>query len=87
MFLQRLETARRKSSSSGLVLLLGETLHDVARKDVSPRAKERYLARSRAAYREVVKNEPFNASGYLGLAEVAEPGEERVDMAARGGSS
>jgi tetratricopeptide (TPR) repeat protein len=78
VFLQRLETARRKSNFTGLVLLLGDTLRDVARKDVSPRAQERYLERSRAAYREVVKNEPFNASGYLGLAEVAEPGEERV---------
>jgi hypothetical protein len=79
VFLQRLETARRRDSySSGVALLLGKTLHALARRDVSPQAKERYLTRSRAAYREVVKTEPFNASGYLGLAEVAEAGEERV---------
>jgi hypothetical protein len=80
VFLQRLETARRRSRSPGLALLLGNTLQGIARKDdVSPQAKERYLRRSRAAYRQVVKDEPFNASGYLGLAEVAETGEERVD--------
>jgi hypothetical protein len=79
VFLQRLETARRGAYSSGVVLLLGETLHGLAMKDVPPEAKGRYLERSRAAYREVVRNEPFNASGYLGLAEVAESGEERVD--------
>ena len=80
VFLQRLETARRRSRSSGLALLLGDTLQGIARQDdVSPQAKERYLRRSRAAYRQVVKDEPFNASGYLGLAEVAENGEERVD--------
>ena len=79
VFLQRLETARRGPYSSGVVLLLGETLHGLARKDVPPEVKQRYLERSRAAYREVVQNEPFNASGYLGFAEVAETGEERVD--------
>ena len=80
VFLQRLETVRRQDSySSGVALLLGETLHSLARRDVSPQSKERYLNRSRAAYREVVKNEPFNASGYLGLAEVAGAGEERVE--------
>jgi hypothetical protein len=78
VFLQRLETARRTSDSPGLVLLLGETLQRLARKDVAPEAKERYLQRARVAYGEVVKNQPFNASGCLGLAEVAEPGEERV---------
>ncbi|HEY3517460.1 MAG TPA: hypothetical protein VGL98_10480 [Gammaproteobacteria bacterium] len=80
VFLQRLETARRRSRSPGLALLLGNTLQGIARKDdVSPQAKERYLRRSRAAYRQVVKDEPFSASGYLGLAEVAETGEERVE--------
>ncbi len=79
VFLQRLETARRGSYSSGVALLLGETLHGLARQDVSPQAKERYLERSRAAYREVVRREPLNASGYLGLAEAAKTGEERVE--------
>jgi hypothetical protein len=79
VFLQRLETARRRSYSTGMALLLGETLRSVARKDVSPQAKERYLRRSRAAYRDVVKREPYNAAGYLGLAEVAETGEARVE--------
>lgn len=79
MFLQRLETARRGAYSTGLALLLGATLHDVAQRGVSARAKERYLQRSRAAYRQVVKNEPFSASGYLGLADVAATGQERVD--------
>jgi hypothetical protein len=79
VFLQRIETARRGSYSSGLTLLLGETLRGLARENVPDEAKSRYLERSRAAYRDVVKNEPFNASGYLGLAEVAETGEERVD--------
>jgi hypothetical protein len=78
VFLQRLETARRSSDSSGMALLLGETLQRLARKDVAPKAKERYLQRARIAYGEVVKRQPFDASGYLGLAEVAEPGEERV---------
>jgi hypothetical protein len=79
VFLQRLETARRGSYSSGVALLLGETLRDLARKDdVAPQARERYLARAVAAYREVVKNEPLSASGYLGLAELAEAGEARV---------
>ena len=64
VFLQRLETLRRQSSySTGVALLLGETLHDVSQREVSPQAKERYLQRSRVAYREVVKNEPLNASG------------------------
>jgi hypothetical protein len=79
VFLQQLETARRGSYSTGMALLLGETLRDAARKDASPQAKERFLQRARAAYREVVKNEPFNASGYLGLADVAETGAERVE--------
>jgi hypothetical protein len=79
VFLQRLETARRVSYSSGVALLLGETLHGLAQENLPPVVKERYLERSRAAYREVVRNEPFNASGYLGLAEVAETGEERVE--------
>jgi hypothetical protein len=78
-FLQRLETARRGPYSGGVALLLGETLGDVARKEASPQAKERFLRRARAAYREVVKNEPFNAAGYLGLADVAETGAERVE--------
>lgn len=80
VFLQRLETARRRSRSTGLAFLLGNTLQGIARNDnVAPQAKERYLRRSRAAYRQVVKDQPFSASGYLGLAEVAETGEERVD--------
>ena len=79
VFLQRLETARRGSYSSGVTLLLAETLHGLARKDVASEVKARYLERSRAAYGQVVKNEPFNAAGYLGLAEVAETGEARVD--------
>jgi hypothetical protein len=78
VFLQRLETARRRSSSSAMALLLGDTLRGLARRDLPPQVQARYLERSRAAYREVVKNEPLNASGYLGLADVAEPGEERV---------
>jgi hypothetical protein len=79
VFLQRLETARRGPYSTGITLLLGETLHTLARRDVSPEAQARYLERSRAAYGQAVKNEPFNASGYLGLAEVAETGEKRVE--------
>jgi len=78
-FLQRLETARRGSYSTGVALLLGDTLRDVARKDTSPQAKERFLQRARAAYRDAVKHEPFNASGYLGLADVAATNEERVE--------
>jgi len=78
VFLQRLETAKRASHSPGLALLLGKTLGRLARQDVSPQAKERYLKRARSAYSEVVRNEPLNASGYLGLAEVAAPGAERV---------
>lgn len=79
VFLQRLETDRRRGYSSGLALLLGETLHDLSQKDVSPQAKERYLRRARAAYGDVVENEPLSAAGYLGLAEVAADGEERVE--------
>lgn len=79
VFLQRLETARRRSSSADLALLLGETLRSVAARDLSPEAKERYLRRARAVYREVVRNEPLKARGYLELAEVAASGEERVD--------
>jgi hypothetical protein len=79
VFLQRLETARRGPPASAGALLLGETLERLSRKDVSPEARERYLERSRAAYRQVVRNEPLKASGYLGLAEVARTGEERVE--------
>jgi hypothetical protein len=79
-FLQRLETVRQRSRAPGLALLLGDTLQVIARKDeVSPQARQDYFRRSRAAYRQVVKDQPFSASGYLGLAEVAETGEERVD--------
>lgn len=79
VFLQRLETARKGPYSTGVALLLGETLADAARKDASPQAKERFLQRARAAYGEVVKNEPYNASGYLGLADIAATGAERVE--------
>lgn len=79
VFLQRLETARRGSTSSDLALLLGETLLGLSRKGVSSQAEARYLARSRAAYLQAVQREPFNAAGYLGLAEAAGTGEERVD--------
>ena len=80
VFLQHLETARRGAAySSGVALLLGNTLQRLARTNVSPQAKERYLQRARAAYSEVVQKEPLKASGYLGLAAVAEPGDERVD--------
>lgn len=79
VFLQELETARRTSYSSGVALLLGETLHGLAQKNVPPLVKQRYRERSRAAFREVVRNEPLNASGYLGLAEVAETDEQRVE--------
>lgn len=79
VFLQRVETARRTSYASGVALLLGETLHGLAQKDVPPLVKQRYRERSRAAFREVVRNEPLNASGYLGLAEVAETDEQRVE--------
>lgn len=79
VFLQQLETARRRQAySPDLALLLGETLHSVARRDVPPAAKERYLERSRAAFSEVVRREPLRAAGYLGLADVAEQGEDRV---------
>jgi hypothetical protein len=79
VFLQRLETARKGAYSTGIALLLGETLADAASKDASPQSHERFLQRARAAYGEVVKNEPFNASGYLGLAEIAATGAERVE--------
>src|SRR5688572_15320038 len=79
VFLQRLETARRGSYSTDMALLLGDTLGGLARKDVPPQMKRNFVSRARNAYREVVKNEPFNASGYLGLAEVAETGDERVE--------
>jgi hypothetical protein len=80
VFVQRLETARRSSSySTGMALLLGETLHTVSRRDLPPEVKERYRQRSRAAYGEVVSREPLKASGYLGLAELAETGEQRVE--------
>lgn len=79
-FLQRLEAVRQRSRSSGLALLVGDTLQGLARKDeVSPQARQEYFRRSRAAYRQVVKDQPFSASGYLGLADVAETGEERVE--------
>ena len=77
VFLQRLETTRRGSSSTALLLTLGETLHELARKDVPAEAKRRYLERSRAAYGEAVRRRPLDASGYLGLAELT-VGEERV---------
>ncbi|HSC13615.1 MAG TPA: hypothetical protein VLI71_00785 [Gammaproteobacteria bacterium] len=79
VFSQRLETARRGAYSTGVSLLLGETLAGLSDKEESPRAKQRFLQRARAAYREVVKNEPFNAAGYLGLADVAATGAERVE--------
>jgi hypothetical protein len=80
VLLQHLETTRRRGADSAdMALLLGKTLHDLALKDGPPTAKERFLARARAAYGEAVRREPFNASGYLGLAEVAASGEERVE--------
>jgi hypothetical protein len=79
LFLQRLETARRASYSTGVSLLLGETLAGLADKEASAQAKERFLERARAAYRDVVKKEPFNAAGYLGLADVAATGADRVE--------
>src|SRR5262245_31132031 len=79
-FLQRLEAVRQRPRAQGLALLLGDTLQVIARKtEVTPQAREEYFRRSRAAYRQVVKDAPFSASGYLGLAEVAETAEERVD--------
>ena len=79
-FLQRLETVRQRSRAPGLALLLGDTLQGLARKaEVSPQAREEYFRRSRAAYRQGVKEQPFSASGYLGLADVAETSEERVE--------
>ena len=79
-FLQRLETVRQRSRSPDLTLLLGDTLQGIAgRNEVSPQARDEYLRRSRTAYRQVVKDQPFRASGYLGLADVAETGEERVE--------
>ena len=79
VFLSRLETIRRASYSTDVALLLGETLHSLAEKEVPPEMKERLLERARAAYGQVVEREPFNASGYLGLAEVAATGEEQVE--------
>ena len=80
VFLQRLETARRgAANSSGVALLLGETLQRLAQADVSTQAKARYLRRARAAYSEVVRKAPLRASGYLGLAEVAETPDKRVE--------
>ena len=79
-FLQRLETVRQRSRSPGLTLLVGDTLQGLARKDeVSPQAREEYLRKSRAAYRQVVKDQPFSASGYLGLADASATREERVE--------
>jgi hypothetical protein len=79
VFLQRLETTQRGAYSTGVSLLLGETLAGLSDREESPRAKQRYLQRARAAYREVVKKEPFNAAGYLGLADFAATGTERVE--------
>ena len=80
VFLQQLETARRRQAySADMALLLGETLHSISRRDLPPAAKERYLERSRAAFTEVVRREPLRAAGFLGLADVAENGEERVE--------
>jgi hypothetical protein len=79
LFLQRLETMKRGGYSTGVSLLLGETLAGLSDNEVSPQAKQTYLERARAAYREVVTNEPFNASGYVGLADVASTGAERVE--------
>jgi len=79
VFVQQLETARRGSYSTPLAMLVADSLRDAAAKDGSPRAKEGHLERARVAYRDVVKHEPFNAAGYLGLADVAATGEERVD--------
>ncbi len=79
-FVQRLETARRGSYSSGVTLLLGETLGTLARNPtLPPVVKERYLERARAAFKEVVRREPLLAAGFLGLADVAETGEARVE--------
>jgi hypothetical protein len=80
VFLQRLETARRREAfSADMALLLGETLHSVSRREIPTAAKERYLERTRAAFTEVVRREPLRATGYLGLADVAEKGEERIE--------
>jgi hypothetical protein len=79
VFLQRLDATQRGAYSSGVSLLLGETLAGLSDKEESPRAKQRFLQRARAAYREVVKREPFNAAGYLGLADIAPTGAERVE--------
>ena len=79
VFVQQLETARRGSYSTPMAMLMGDSLRDAAAKDGAPGAKEKYLERARVAYRDVVKHEPFNASGYLGLADVAATGDERVE--------
>lgn len=79
VFVQQLETARRGAYSTPLAMLMGDSLRDAAVKDGTPRAKEKYLERARVAFRDVVKHEPFNASGYLGLADVAATGDERVE--------
>ena len=79
VFSQRLEGAQRGAYVAAVSLLLGETLAGLADEEESPRAKQRFLQRARAAYRQVVENEPFNAAGYLGLADVAASGAERVE--------
>jgi hypothetical protein len=79
LFLGRLEAVRRTSNTPDVALLLGETLHGLAQKNVPAEVKALYLERSRAAYREVVRMQPLSAHGYLGLAKVAKTGEERVD--------
>jgi hypothetical protein len=78
-FLGRIETARRASNSPEVALLFGETLHELAQENVPAEVKAMYLERSRAAFRDVVRMQPLNAQGYLGLAKVAKTGEERVD--------
>jgi hypothetical protein len=78
-FLGRIETARRTSNSPEVALLFGETLHDLAQRNVPAEVKAAYLERARAAYRDVVRMQPLGAYGYLGLAKVAKTGEERVD--------
>lgn len=80
VFLQQLETARRRSPSVDLLLLLGDTLKGLSQSNELPlEVQARYLARARAAYGQAVQQAPFNAAGYLGLAELAETGDERVE--------
>jgi hypothetical protein len=79
VYLQKLETTRRPSSPTDVTLLLARTLRTAALKEESPRAKERYLERARDAYRDAVQSDPQRASGYLGLAELAQGPEDRVE--------